>query len=682
MQLLFATLRAKLNHSHNSQHCANDRRAARVAVSNPPRRALHDLFARSLSLFCSHTMSAAYAPAGFRECVGDYRNESDLEVATQPLYRFQQSLPRLPVPKLEETVALYLETIKPLTTPQEFAESQRLAREFLQPGSLGRELHARLVQRAAERQDTSFLAEWWNTWGYLQVRDPVVFNVSYFFHFADSVHAEQRSNVGRAAALLRGTMEFRAQLVSGALEPEQLGAKKTPICSTAYKYMFNACRIPHRVSDTYRIYDPATHSHVVVMRHNKFFAFDLLDETTRAPLTFVQLCHQLQRVIDAAGAKESAIGALSSTDRDTWADARDELVRNGNESVLRAIESAVVIVNLDDSAPVSRTEVAAALWHGDGRNRFYDKCIQFAVFENGKAGLLGEHSMLDGMPMARYADYLVGRLQRGQIDLGRRDVTTAELANLAAPTQLTFRFTPATLASIAAAERTFDATVADHDLHVQTFYGYGAQAIKGFKCSPDAFAQVAIQLAYKKLFGINAATYEASQTRVFLHGRTETTRSCSAASAAFTSAMVDASGVARSAAEKQKLLHAATNYHVQYMKRAGQGLGVDRHLLGLRMLLQPGERSAFLEDPAMSKSRYWLISTSHLTNELFDGWGWGEVVPEGLGIAYSIKNRSIQFNIACRQHGNWAARMGHLLEESLVEMQQLFAADAAVGAKL
>ncbi|KAF1316257.1 Carnitine o-acetyltransferase, partial [Globisporangium splendens] len=632
------------------------------------------------------TPVSAYGAAGFRECVGDYRNESDLEVASQSLYRFQTNLPRLPVPKLEETVALYLETIRPLTTAQEFATSKQLAQEFLRPGGLGRELHQRLVQRAADRQDTSYLAEWWNTWGYLQVRDPVVFNVSYFFHFADSVYAEQRSNVGRAAALLRGTMEFRRQLVDGTLEPEQLGggAKKTPICSTAYKYMFNACRIPHRESDTYRIYDPATHNHVVVMRNNKFFSFELLDATTKEPLSFVQICHQLNRILDAAGSKESSVGVLSAENRDTWADARDELLRNGNEDALKVIESAVVIVNMDDYAPVSRTEVAHALWHGDGRNRFYDKCIQFAVFENGKAGLLGEHSMLDGMPMARYADYLVGRLQKGQINLGKRDFTTAELnRSLANPSQIQFRFSRATLDAIVAAEKTFDETVADHDLFVQSFYGYGSKAIKTFKCSPDAFAQVAIQLAYKKLFGINVATYEASQTRIFLHGRTETTRSCSQKSADFTDAMVDASGVPKSNEEKKKLLQDATNYHVQYMKRAAQGLGVDRHLLGLRMLLKPGEKVPFFEDPPMTKSRYWLISTSHLTNELFDGWGWGEVVPEGLGIAYSIKANSIQFNIACRKYDNWAARMGHLLEESLVEMQQLFAVDsAAATAKL
>lgn len=626
----------------------------------------------------------SFGPAGFRECTGDYRNEADLEDPSLPLYRFQRSLPRLPVPTLKETVALYLETLRPLTTPAEFAHTKELAAAFLRPGGMGDELQRRLEARSNDRQDSSFLAEWWNTLGYLQVRDPVVFNVSYFFHFEDSVHPEQRSNVGRAAALLRGSVLFAQQVADGSIEPEQLGKKKTPVCSTAYKYMFNACRIPRRGQDTYRIYDPKVFTHAVVMRYNKFFKLELLDPRSQQPLGFEALCFQLARILDAAGAKESAVGALTSQDRDVWADAREELIRASpmNEEALKDIESALLVLNMDDEAPVSRTEVARGLWHGNGRNRFFDKCVQLVVFENGKAGLLGEHSMLDGMPMARYTDHLLSRLHHGQTDLGPRGQTTAQLERaLPPPTQLTFRFTAQTLRNIAEAEKVFDQTVADHEVFVQAFYGYGARAIKGFRCSPDAFAQLAIQLAYKKLFNKNAATYEASQTRIFLHGRTETTRSCSAASAKFTEAMTDASGSV-TAEEKKKLLLAAANAHVAYMRKAGAGRGVDRHILGMKLLVQPGERVPFFEDPVMARASRWLISTSHLTNELFAGWGWGEVVPEGLGIAYSVKDQSIQFNIACRQHGSWAARMGHLLEESLVEMQKLFTESKEVGAKL
>ena len=43
--------------------------------------------------------------------------------------------------------------------------------------------------------------------------------------------------------------------------------------------------------------------------------------------------------------------------------------------------------------------------------------------------------------------------------------------------------------------------------------------------SPDAFIQSALQLAYHKDTGKFALTYEASMTRLYLNGRTETVRS-------------------------------------------------------------------------------------------------------------------------------------------------------------
>ena len=43
--------------------------------------------------------------------------------------------------------------------------------------------------------------------------------------------------------------------------------------------------------------------------------------------------------------------------------------------------------------------------------------------------------------------------------------------------------------------------------------------------SPDAYIQLALQLAYYRDAGRFVLTYEASMTRLFLHGRTETVRS-------------------------------------------------------------------------------------------------------------------------------------------------------------
>ncbi len=59
------------------------------------------------------------------------------------------------------------------------------------------------------------------------------------------------------------------------------------------------------------------------------------------------------------------------------------------------------------------------------------------------------------------------------------------------------------------------------------------------KLSPDAFVQMALQLAYYRQYGEPCPTYESASTRGFLHGRTETVRSCSVDSVTFTKAFDD-----------------------------------------------------------------------------------------------------------------------------------------------
>ncbi|CAN0531654.1 unnamed protein product, partial [Scytosiphon promiscuus] len=53
-----------------------------------------------------------------------------------PLYSLQGSLPRLPVPTLEETLARYLESIRPLAGQEGYEASAAAARDFLRPGGL------------------------------------------------------------------------------------------------------------------------------------------------------------------------------------------------------------------------------------------------------------------------------------------------------------------------------------------------------------------------------------------------------------------------------------------------------------------------------------------------------------------------------------------------------------------
>ncbi len=91
----------------------------------------------------------------------------------------------------------------------------------------------------------------------------------------------------RAASLLRGAMLFRDLVVSESLEPDM--AKKTTLCSQQYKFMFNSTRIPEMPSDLTRASEPGSNNHVVVLRKNKFYSFDLTDKSTGRILSLSEI---------------------------------------------------------------------------------------------------------------------------------------------------------------------------------------------------------------------------------------------------------------------------------------------------------------------------------------------------------------------------------------------------------
>ena len=236
----------------------------------------------------------------------------------------------------------------------------------------------------------------------------------------------------------------------------------------------------------------------------------------------------------AGSDKELPVGVLTSENRDTWTLLRDQmLVSPVNKASLDAIETASFVLCLDDTVPRTRDQVSRACWHGDGRNRFFDKSLQFIVFDNGKAGFLGEHSMMDATPTHRMCEYILEKLDKNELDLGPDQVSSA----LATPTKLSFNLSPPILEAIPKAEAAFDALIRTQDLRAVVCHQYGKKLIKKLGVSPDAYAQMVLQLAYYKMNGYCRATYESAQTKKYHWGRTETCRSVSNESVAWVKAM-------------------------------------------------------------------------------------------------------------------------------------------------
>ncbi|KAJ2725478.1 Carnitine O-acetyltransferase mitochondrial [Coemansia sp. Benny D115] len=591
-----------------------------------------------------------------------------VEKSLGKLYEHQSKLPRLPVPDLAATLAKYAQSLEPLLPHDRLAESKQAIEEFGR-SEQGKELQRRLVARAADPQCANWLEEWWNDLSYMGYRDPVIPYVSYHYSFNEDPECWRPNQ--RAAKLITGALSFRQMIADGSLEPEM--AKGKPLCSHSYNFMFNACRIPEKPSDRCRMSSYATET-IIVARNNQFFSFEF--KRNGVQLSMVEIERVLDSIVQAADSSTAVpVGILTADDRDAWAESRRLLLdaSEQNAQVLEEIESAAFLVSLEKDMPVTREEFSHSIWHGNGRNRWFDKPCQFVVCDNVRAGFNGEHSMMDGTPTLRLVEYVIG------FNPYEHDPKQAPKNSAGVKTpvfkELKFVTPPVVVNAVKKAQAVFNAGIAKQHLRVLNFAAYGKEQIKKLGCSPDAFIQMVIQLAYVRLHNTVRPTYESSMTRKFLHGRTETCRSVTNESTAWCHSMAAQSTVPLE--ERVRLFRRALTKHTQLTREAVEGQGVDRHLLGLRMVLQPNEnKPRIFEDPAYAYSSHWYLSTSQISSENFTSYGWSEVSPKGYGIAYNIRKESLLIHITCMRNefGLDSDRLASHIESAAIDVRDMLIA--------
>ncbi|KAI0681943.1 carnitine acetyl transferase [Cytidiella melzeri] len=560
-----------------------------------------------------------------------------------PTFAAQQTLPKLPVPELSDTLAKLKETLRPIAWSREEYDSVEKKIDAFATG-LGPELQKRLQARAQEPGRPHWLEEWWDDLGYLGYRDSVVVNVSYYYGFDGQPSHLPQTPAARAAALTRATMLFRQQFKLGQVKPE--ATKEGPLCMDTWRWMFDCCRIPGQEGLDWSVSyakegDVGTSGHVVVLRKGRVWRINTWQDGHL--LSTAELERQFQAVYEGTTHEFSGIGLLTASNRDVWAKDYATLAKDPNNvNILRAIHSAAFVVCLDVEKPSTLVEHSQMLWHGavtgQGqsavlglRNRWVDKPVQLVVFDNGEAGIMGEHSVMDGTPTATMCDRVLDLIASPSFDHGK-DCS----GKVQQPDPLDWTVSPEIEAAVESARTKALALIESQAMGIIRT-PYGKAAIKSFGVSPDGWAQMIVQLAYARLLRSleqtrQGGTYEAATTRKFFKGRTEAIRVVSLESDAWVESMDQTHA---SNDSRLQLFKTAVKKHGAWARMAGNGLGVDRHLLGLKLLKNDNEElPSMYTDPVYQRSSNWVLSTSAIFSKHFHPYGWGEVVPEGFGVAY------------------------------------------------
>uniref|UniRef100_A0A3Q3G5Q6 Carnitine O-acetyltransferase n=1 Tax=Labrus bergylta TaxID=56723 RepID=A0A3Q3G5Q6_9LABR len=551
----------------------------------------------------------------------------------------QKGLPSLPIPPLQQTCERYITALEPIVEVDELKHTKELLDDFQKAGGVGERLQSSLEKRASKSFQLSD--------EYCEHIEPLVLQnqLKYFF----------------------------TSVCSETLPIEYLGGK--PLCMNQYYEVLSSCRIPGLQKDSVVNHSKSSRppKHITVVHNFQFFVLDVYN-SDGTPLTSDQLCVQLERICSSSEQTNmEPVGILTTQHRDSWGKAYLNLIKDKiNKKSVLAIQRSIFTLCLDGAMPrvsdeTRRSSAAVQMLHGGGSqlnsgNRWFDKTLQFIVGEDGTCGANYEHAPAEGPPIVALIDHVVEYT-------GKPEMTRSPMVPLPMPQKLHFNITPEIKKDIEEAKHNMNILVDDLDMRVTVFGHFGKEVPKSHKMSPDAFIQVALQLAYYRMYQRCCATYESASLRMFRLGRTDTIRSASNASAAFVKAFDDPNK------QKVDLMVKAVTAHRSYTNMAISGQAIDRHLLGLKLQALEENLSVpeLFKDPAYGKALHYQLSTSQVPAKADCVMCFGPVVQNGYGVCYNPMKDHINFAVSsfntCKETS--AAQLAQAVEDALLDLRTL-----------
>ncbi|HUK73415.1 MAG TPA: choline/carnitine O-acyltransferase [Streptosporangiaceae bacterium] len=590
----------------------------------------------------------------------------------------EDRLPRVPLPTLEESCDRFLEWCEPLLTADERAATETAVASFLRPDGPARQLHAALEQYDAADGVHSWLDTFW-PYRYLGRRDRIALNANFFFLF----EASEQGQVERAAGLVAVAVGYKLLIDEQLIQPAiQRGE---PLSMEQNKYVFSATRIPGLVQDSVRTpYSedwpgPSRERHIVIFVRGNMFRLDVIGPNGR-PHALDEIAAGLRAVMEAGAAPAApgtAVGHLTTKARAEWAASRQALLDcdPGNAGKLDVVETALFCLCLDDATPAGPREASDLLLHGDSGNRWFDKALSLIVFGDGTAGLNGEHCKLDGTTIVSFIDAALGSSAE---DHSRRSGAESQGTPTCAP--LDFVLDADLRADVRAAAAAFAAYAADTASCTLSIEGFDSERAKQLRMSPDAFAQMAFQLAHQRAKGHVGATYESISTRHYRHGRTEAMRVVTPEVVRFVTAMDDAQA---DEPTRRAAFRAAAEKHVERARECQMGHAPEQHLWELQLIqkrcgaeLGVTEPLALYDTPGWLKMRDDYLSTSAVPSTHVKYFGFGSTSRNCIGVGYALLPDRFDLYLSTpRAVSEQMAIFAANLPEAVRELEDLLAAE-------
>lgn len=582
-------------------------------------------------------------------------------------HAYQDSLPKLPVARLDETRAKLLKAVAPLVDATTLESTRQAASDFFNENGPGPILQKKLLEWD-QSLTGSWLKPFWDSL-YLDYRAPL-HTSSNFALLLDTQHLSQPQGMThRGAWLMQAAARFYIELQNERIAPDCI--RGTPLDMSQHANFFGSMRIPGTAADLLHTNTDLQHPlHVCIALRGHLYRLEVTDTDGRIR-SVESLGHAIQQLLDNAPADGPDIGIYSTADRDTAARLHQQLMQSAtNTDSYSLVRDALFLLVLDERSKDKQEFLHNLLL--SGHNRWYDKPLQLVVSPAGDLGVNIEHAGLDGTTCLGILDQL---LQHQSEPDALNDPVSCQ--------PLVWELDASLNEQLQQQQERNRHTQAEYSLHIESFTDFGGDRIKQLGFSPDAFFHMALQIAQYRTFGVMRSTYEAVAMRAYREGRTECLRPSRSTNLELAMAMNDSASPQSCLLE---LMQQAAAAHSAEMRQAQQGQGVERHLYGLKQIqrrfgkeLGVTELPALFNDPGYRTLRHDFLSTSNMSSPLVHSCAFGPVVKDGYGIFYLLLADRIGINLSSYSSNSASAKeLVQQLVKALKELRDI-AAPASVG---
>ncbi|XP_055587299.1 choline O-acetyltransferase isoform X2 [Uranotaenia lowii] len=627
-------------------------------------------------------------------------------------------LPKVPVPTLDQTMTEYQRVLQPITTSQQIERTRAIIKQLTAPNGAGAALQQYLLDK--READDNWAYYYWLNDMYMDNPLPLPINSNPGMVLPPRKFTTVNDVARFVARLVDHLMMHKEMLDSGGLIQERATSREKgqPLCMAQYYRLLGSCRRPGEKRDSQYLPEQRSDEHVIISYRNQMYCLPVKagDRGRLNEDEISALCLHILNDAPCLPRKAPRMGLLTAEPRPRWAQDRQMLlIEEQNARNIELIEQALVLICIDEAIALTfnargfngspagahycggrdESNMAHEMIHGGGSeyntgNRWFDKTMQLIVCNDGSWGLCYEHSPSEGIAVVQLLEGIVKK-----IDEMPAKEENGSHSHLPPPERLEWIIRPEIERRLRDAARTVDKNIEDLDFYVYRYKPFGKNFIKACQVSPDVFIQLALQLAYFKLYGHLVSTYESASTRRFLLGRVDCIRSASMEALEWAKAMCQGEGAnvtlesdkeedysceaANSDSRKKdhlrELFRCAAARQTEVMVQNILGYGIDIHLLGLREASKElnGTVHDLFTDEGYKIANCFLLSTSQVACSTNSFMGYGPVTPHGYGASYNPHPNEIIFCISAffSSDKTSASRFARSLQDSLDAMRDL-----------